>query len=314
VTQRLADPSSRARSWAELMRDGEFESAWRLGDTGLRNIPEDEWRKPRHEQRIWRGQAVAGREVLVRCYHGLGDTLQYVRYLPRLTRAARRTVVWVQPELIPLLSQTPGMGRLLPLHDGVPDVTYDVDVEIMELSHVFRSTVDTLPRDIPYIALPHRGVERGAGTRGMRVGLAWRAGSWDPRRSAALVQLTALREVPGIEWVPLHGVADDERDWFSGRTWTGTIAELASEIDACDLVVTVDTMAAHLAGALGVNTCLMLHADADWRWMRNRNDSPWYPSMTLYRQNRLGDWRGGLDAIQARLRQEAACPGRRPLD
>ncbi len=140
--------------WMDLMRRGDFAAAWSLGDAGLATIPEDEWRRPRHEQRIWRGAPIDQRDVLVRCYHGLGDTLQFARYLPMVCARAREVTLWVQPALIPLLSLTPRLGQLSPLHDGVPGERFDVDVEIMELPHVFRTTLETIPSQVPYLRVP----------------------------------------------------------------------------------------------------------------------------------------------------------------
>src|SRR5919204_527528 len=105
---------------------------------------------PRHEQWVWDGRPLADRTVLVRCYHGLGDTLQFARFLPLLANVARETLVWAQPPLLPLLATLPGVGRLLPLHDGAPGVDYDVDVEIMELAHALRTSADSLPACVPY--------------------------------------------------------------------------------------------------------------------------------------------------------------------
>jgi hypothetical protein len=289
-----------ADEWMAAMKRGDFEAAWQVSDRNVGIIPPDEWRRPRHEQRIWNGTPVEGQRVLVRCYHGLGDTLQFLRYLPRLARVTRELTVWIQPPLIPLLEGTPQLGRLLPLHDGTPDVSYDVDLEIMELAHVFRTSLASIPREVPYIRVPRRFSREGA----LRVGLAWRAGDWDPRRSVALSELEPLFTVPGVRVVPLHGRGAHEARWFGEGDGIMPLAALAEVMASCDVVVTVDTMAAHLAGALGATTCVMLHADADWRWMEGRSDSPWYPTATLYRQSRMGDWRTVVDAVRARLLEE----------
>lgn len=284
--------------WMSAMKQGDFERAWRVSDRAVRTISPEEWRKPRHEQLIWNGTPLEGRRVLVRCYHGLGDTLQFMRYLPRLARITRELTTWIQPSLIPLLSATADLGRLLPLHDGEPGVEFDVDVEIMELAHVFRTSVDSVPRDVPYIALPRPPSAHA----GLRVGLAWRAGDWDPRRSMPLHVLEPLLGISGMRFVPLHPRDERETRWFAEDEGGGlSLSRVAEIMVSCDLIVTVDTMAAHLAGALAVPTCVMLHADADWRWMSERADSPWYPRATLYRQPRQGDWRPVVDAVRARL-------------
>jgi len=295
------------------MRRGNFEEAWRLGDAGLTTIPAEEWRRPRHEQRIWRGAALDDRVVLVRCYHGLGDTLQFVRYLPLVTARARAVRLWVQPALIPLLAWTPGLGRISPLHDGVPGEPFEVDVEIMELPHVFRTTLETIPNHVPYLRVPaareipalpdddHR----------LTVGLAWRAGTWDPRRSIELAALAPILESRRLRVVPLHDRVGTEETAFRSVQPPRPLDRLAALISQCDVVVSVDTMAAHLAGALGVPTCLLLHADADWRWMTGRADSPWYPTMTLFRQRRHGEWQTAVAAVCEAVERRASARAQR---
>jgi hypothetical protein len=291
--------------WMSLMRQGAFEAAWRVSDAGLATIGEDEWQRPRHEQRIWRGARLDRRNVLVRCYHGLGDTIQFVRYLPMVCRRARSVTLWVQPALIPLLSWTPGLGQLSPLHDGVPDAAFDVDVEIMELPHVFRTTPDTVPSQVPYLRAP---VERelpalAHDDRRLTVGLAWRAGTWDPRRSIELASWAPLFDSSDVRVIPLHDRLPSEEGAFRDRQPPRPLDRFAALITECDVVVTVDTMAAHLAGALAVPTCLLLHAEADWRWMTGRVDSPWYPTLRLYRQRRPGEWAPVIAAVIDELRQ-----------
>src|ERR1700710_1001569 len=116
------------------MRRGDFEAAWQISDAVLleRRANGPRWHWPRHEQWVWDGRPLAGQRVLVRCYHGLGDTLQYARFLPVLAERCRELTVWVQPALVGLLRTMPTASRVLPLHDGSPDVDYDVDIEIME--------------------------------------------------------------------------------------------------------------------------------------------------------------------------------------
>src|SRR5215203_4580319 len=161
--------------WMTHMQAGRFEEAWQVSDR-LRALqpgganPE----LPRHLQRIWDGRPLDGR-VLVRCYHGLGDTIQFARYLPLLRQRAAHVILWAQAPLIPLLQTVDAGVEILPLHDGDPAVAHDVDLEIMELGHVFRSTPETLPREVPYIHVERAPLSR----RSMpRVGLVWRAGDW----------------------------------------------------------------------------------------------------------------------------------------
>ena len=162
------------------MRRGDFAAAWEVSDRiiAARAPGEQCWHLPRHEQWVWDGRPLADRTVLVRCYHGLGDTIQFARFLPLLASVAGETVVWAQPALLGLLARLPSVGRLLPLHDGDPNVDYDVDVEIMELAHALR--VDTQRRAARSAAVG-QVVSRRAGP-GRRVGRAQVGASGHARR------------------------------------------------------------------------------------------------------------------------------------
>ena len=305
-----AEPSAR---WVRHMRRGEWERAWRLSDLALASGRGDQrWSLPRHEQPIWDGTPLHGRHVLIRCYHGLGDTLQFIRYAPLVAAIAASVTVWAQPSLIPLLQSLPRVGRLLPLHDGVPDVSHDVDVEVMELPHVFRSTPDTLPSSVPYLHPPRRGRLPG-GRPGLAVGLVWQAGGWDPRRSIPPALLVPLSRIPGIALHILQrGPALGEiPHGFGLPAGSDDVLEAASAMLDLDLVVTVDSMPAHLAGALGMPVWTLLQHDADWRWMERRADSPWYPTMRLFRQPRPGDWADVVGQVRAALRRQVGGAGRR---
>src|SRR5436305_9177104 len=140
--------------WAAAMRAHDFARAWAINEDDLaRRIAENapKHQGPRHLQHIWRGEPLAGARVLVRCYHGLGDTLQFIRFAAPLRKIAREVTVWVQPELLPLVERVEGVDRALPLHDGAPHVDYDVDIEIMELAFALRATRNMIAR-VPYLA------------------------------------------------------------------------------------------------------------------------------------------------------------------
>ena len=290
-------------AWMRHMRMGEWEEAWRLSDAILPR-PRD-WTLPRHFQHVWTGAPVAGRRVLVRCYHGLGDTIQFIRFVPMLRRVAAEVVVWAQPALIPILRTVPEVGTLLPLHDGAPECEYDTDLEIMELPHLLRVTPATLPAAVPYLHPPRRELPGDA----FKVGVVWAAGDWDGRRSIPPALLAPLARIPGVE---LHRLQRGAAlaDWPAGVGWlsgSDDVVEAASLMTALDLVISVDSMPAHLAGALGRPVWTLLHADADWRWMEGREDSPWYPTMRLIRQDRPGAWQG----VAARVAADLAALSRR---
>jgi hypothetical protein len=237
--------------------------------------------------------------VLVRCYHGLGDTIQFIRFAASLRNLAKHTTLWVQPELLELVTAAPGVDRAIPLHAGAPDVAYDLDIEIMELPHALRITPQGLADGVPYL---FAGDATVASCR-QRVGLAWRAGKWNPSRSIPIELLMRMREVAGLDLISLQiDAAPAELAAVGGVDWrSANLYQLAARVMTLDLVITVDTMMAHLAGALGRPVWTLLPADCDWRWMEGRSDSPWYPSMRLFRQRRAGHWREVLDDVIAEL-------------
>ena len=301
--------------WVTHMRRGDFAAAWAINDQQLAARAAAGhppcWHWPRHLQHVWDGSPVAGRRVLVRCYHGLGDTVQFIRFAKPLRAVVAEVIVWAQPSLCELVATAAGVDRVLPLHDGTPDVAYDVDVEVMELPHLFRTSLGTLPAAVPYLhvaaaARPARPSLSGSGQ--LNVGVVWQAGDWDDRRSVP-VELLAERlgNVPGVAWHFLQrGPALADRPASFGTVSAADDpTATARQMLALDLVLTVDSFPAHLAGALGVPVWTLLHADPDWRWMADRDDSPWYPTMRLFRQDagRPGDWRPVLDRVAAELRQ-----------
>jgi hypothetical protein len=292
--------------WLELARRGELERAWEVSDTAhaLRETLDcSAW--PRHQQFIWRGGSLARKRVLVRCYHGLGDTIQFSRFVPRIRLLASEVILWAQPTLVPLLrTLRGGADRVLPLHDGRPDVDYDVDVELSELMHVLRATEGDISCDSPYLH-PEPGSVCTPRRKGepLRVGLVWKAGEWDERRSIPCELLHRLTEVRGVEWLLFQrGPALGEWQHRFGHVppMQGMLEE-ALEMRRLDLLISVDTCSAHLAGALGVAVWTLLPFDADWRWMRDRADTPWYPTMRLLRQRSGGDWSDVIDRVIAYL-------------
>jgi hypothetical protein len=268
------------------MRRGDFSRAWTISDAALGGISRREWERPRHQQRIWRGQPLDGQRVLIRCYHGLGDTVQFLRYLPAVAAVASHVTVWIQAPLIPLVAALPRVA-VLPLHDGIPRAAWDVDVEIMELPHVFRTTPATIPLGVPYLRVPGASRRRRARPR---VGLAWRAGEWNSERSMPVESAASIVAAQRCDVVPLvPALRPRERTYFESPG-PGSIPAVARVIRDLDLLITVDTVFAHLGGALGRPTWLLLHHEPDWRWMLDRDDSPWYPSMRLFRQPTPGSW------------------------
>ena len=318
--------------WMSHMLRGDFESAWRLADQdrALRGSGGSATPLPRHMRPVWDGTPFDGRHVLVRCYHGLGDTLHFIRYVPLLAKRAASVCVEAQPPLLDLLRDMPGIARLYALQDGsdpeCSEFGCDAETDVTELPHAFRTTIETIPNSVPYlrpnaaamVAARHRLAPLN---RHRKIGLCWAAGGWKPERSLTPRELAPLADVSGVAFVSLQrGPAYEswrvapEGPPFAAELMSDSVEETAAVIASLDLVISVDTMVAHLAGALGVPVWLLLHDAADWRWLLDREDSPWYPTMRLFRQPARGDWHGVVQRVGISLADwvSARCPSSRP--
>jgi hypothetical protein len=293
----LARPSPEAAGdpWRAAVRRGDFTTAWRISDAYLQRRLANgglTFTEPRHLQSIWNGKPLAGKRVLVRCYHGLGDTVQFIRFAAPLRRIAEEVIVWAQPKLLPLVATAAGVDRVLPLHDGSPDVPYEIDIESMELPHALRVDLQTIPRAIPYLfpGTAARVIQKSAGE--LAVGLVWQAGEMKPARSIAPSLLSPLAKLSGVRLFSLQGgeAAAAAAENPAGDLAADTVERLTAALLALDLVISVDTFVAHLAGALGLPVWLLLHTDCDWRWPASGTECVWYPTMRLFRQRRPGDW------------------------
>jgi hypothetical protein len=293
-----------AREWMRLAKRGDLEGAWKASDrirqrTGGRR----DWSQPRHLQQVWGGSYLHGRTVLIRCYHGLGDTIQFIRYAPLVRTIAREVIVWAQRPLLPLLRGLPGVDHFIALHDGAPDVDYDVDIEVMELPYAFRTTLSTIPVRVPYLTADPLPLE----ARRPRVGIVWRGGEWKSGRSIPFRTLAPLLDLDGVFWCALQVDArGDERHPNLTPVDTTGLVRAAQAMRAMDLVITIDSMTAHLAGALAVPVWTLLTHEADWRWMEHRADTPWYPTMRLFRQPSAGDWESVIHGVRSCFLHE--CP------
>lgn len=288
------------------IRAGDFDRAWALSDRHLAKVCRSGLGKhegPRHLQRIWRGEDLAEKTVLVRCYHGLGDTIQFIRFARLLRNIAREVVVWCQPELISLIERVDGVDRVLPLHEGGAHIDFDVDIEIMEIPHALRVTRDQVEMREPYLALSHQSVAPPLSSHGgLAIGLVWEVGALDNRRSIPGAELKRLN-VPGISLFSLQrgSAAKAAADIGATDISTPDLETLGHRLRALDLMICPDTMVAHLAGALGCETWILLHSDCDWRWPAIASETYWYPTVRLFHQPASGDWSHVVDEILAAL-------------
>ena len=306
---------NRARAW---LGQGNFAAGW----------PEYEWRWKRDEFRRaplaepeWDGSPLDGRRLLVRAEQGYGDTLQFIRYVPLLQAQGGDVLVEVQPELVELLTQS-GIGPLVP--QGAPLGEFDVHASLLSLPGLLRTTLDTIPAGVPYVAASEKLVEQWArrlrGVRPIRVGVNWQGNPQfihDPLRSIPLHSFAALARVPNVRLVSLQRVRGLEQlASVSGQFEVvdlrpeydledGAFLNAAAVMSNLDLVVTSDTAVAHLAGAMAIGVWVVLPGSADWRWLQHRTDSPWYPTMRLFRQSQRGDW----SSVMAQVAEALATGG-----
>lgn len=317
-----ADRCSAGR-WMASMLLGRFASAWRESDAIRRRGAPD-------PHRVWNGENIDGKAVMVRCLHGFGDAIQSLRYVPLLRRRASRVIVETSPQFAELAECIDGIDRVLSWgkRAGTTQPEWDVQIEVTELPYFFRTEVHELPIATSYIHLPQPMLRSTArcfpASDCMRVGVVWSCGEWNLSRSIPLEALLPVFADSRFEFWNLQG-GPARREWRDA-TDAGNLRDapefcadagllpLACFIAQLDLIITVDTLAAHLGGALGVPTWVLLRYDADWRWMVDRSDSPWYPSLRLFRQDARRDWsdvveyvRKALDAwIAGRCEERAA--------
>jgi hypothetical protein len=277
-----------AGRWQCYMLLGDFERAWCESD-------EISSRGNADPNRFWDGRPLNGNRILIRCLHGLGDTLQFIRYAPLVRAIAHSVTIEAQPKLKALLAQSDLADNVITWSEAEPQ--WDQQVEIMELPRIFRTTVETIPRHVPYIhARALRADLRNNVPRFLRVGVAWTSSTFNPARSISIEQISPIFAIRGIaffglqsgpehaELSPWSSLVHDLHDLVS------SIQDTARVLKSLDLVITVDTMTAHLAGALAVPVWTLLPYECDWRWMLQRDDSPWYPTMRLFRQPEPGNW------------------------
>jgi len=291
--------------------------AWLLQGDWARGWPEYEWRWRCAEftphglvAPPWDGTALGGRTILLHAEQGAGDTLQFVRYARLVKERGGLVVLAASERLHPILRTAPGIDRLVPLPREAPPPKFDVHCPLLSLPAAFGTTPETVPAPVPYLHAEPARIARWQKAlepvKGFRVGIAWQGSPtmlpYDRWRSVPLDRFAPLARIEGIRLVSLqYGPGSEQLRAAAGRF---PIVDLAGELDESagafldtaaamanlDLVVTCDTALAHLGGALGVPTWLVLAAVPNWRWLLDRDDTPWYPTLRLFRQTRAGSW------------------------
>ncbi len=285
---------------------GRFEEAWRASDRIAQlGLPD------RH--RLWDGRPFAGQRVIIRCLHGYGDAIQFLRYARLLRRDAARVIVETHPEMVSVLRGMPFLDEVI-TWAADPYTDWDRQIEVMELPRAFRTTLATIPAEVPYLSVWPQCLERSRSALGPaetpRIGVLWAASGWNPARSMPLGELLPVLRLPSLAFYSFQRDAprlelaalDPPLAIHDTALHSHDIADTAADLMHMDLLICVDTMAAHLAGALGKPVWVILPYAADWRWMLDREDSPWYPTMRLFRQPQPGDWRTPIERIAGLLR------------
>jgi tetratricopeptide (TPR) repeat protein len=269
----------------------------------------------------WDGSPLNGRTLLVHSEQGFGDFLQAARYFPMIAQRRGeprgRVIVEVLPELLDLCRNIEGIDELVAF--GQPLPAFDVFIPVFSLPRAFGTRLDTIPADVPYLRAPPERIARFAdrlrGAADKRIGLVWAGKSVpDPLRSVPPEALAPLARVASCSLVSLQvgesSAASLPADLREKLTDLGpelqSFADTAAAMSNLDLIVTIDTAAAHLAGALGRPTWTLVPFSPDWRWMTEREDCPWYPTMRLFRQTRRREWRDVIERVAGELNQFAA--------
>ena len=291
--------------------------AWlRIGDYA-RGWPEYEWRwrverfpgrRPAQNVPLWNGAGLAGKTILLYHEQGLGDTIMFARYIPLVAGRGGRVVVEAPPPLVDLVSTVSGVQDVV-IPNG-PPATYDVQLPLLSLPSVFGTTMETIPRDLPYLKVPEdrktAWASRIPDDGQKKIGLCWAGGQTQPHRSIPTPLLAPLTQIPGVRWVnltkePLPDQLPPSFDLLDPMPDVKDFADTAAVLDRLDLVITIDTCVAHLAGALGKLTWTLLARHSDWRWLLDREDSPWYATMRLFRQPDHGDWQSVIARVVGEL-------------
>lgn len=292
-----------------LLQKGEMglgwaEHEWRFaaGITHMRSYP----------QPLWAGEPMAGKTLLVWAEQGLGDTVQFARFLPFLTDIGIKVVFEVQPQLYRLLQGIKGAAQVIAQGGSEQTPAFDRHIPLMSLPFVLKIGADEIPHHCPYIPVPSPAPSpapsspiMASAAKKPRIGLAW-AGSPshknDQRRSLDLGLASRLSTLPGVDWISLQvGAVPHPAGLAPPPQSIVDFKDTAALIETLDLVISVDTAVAHVAGALGVPVWLLLAFAPDWRWLMDTDHSPWYPTMRLFRQPKRDDWDSVMQAVERQL-------------
>ncbi|MCB2170953.1 MAG: tetratricopeptide repeat-containing glycosyltransferase family protein [Deltaproteobacteria bacterium] len=259
----------------------------------------------------WDGSFFPGKTLFVHCEQGFGDNLQFVRYLPMVKGKGGKVVLETSKALVRLFGDLQCIDELVegPSRGEIPG--YDFHIPLMSLPGIFGTTLETIPAQIPYLQADQQKArfwQKKMGGEGLRAGLVWQGKDTDPKRACSPKHLAPLFRVPGVRWYGLQkggtGKAEEEIPIVNLGDEFKDFSDTAGAMENLDLIVSIDTSVAHLAGAMGKPVWALLMFSPDWRWLMNREDSPWYPTMRLFRQPQPGDWTAVIGRVVEELRHQ----------
>lgn len=298
------------------LQTGDFERGWEKFEWRWETEAFQSVRR-KFSQPLWRGrEPLPGSTILLHAEQGLGDTIQFCRYASLVSGLGARVILEVQPSLLRLFAGFPGVDHLIPRGEPLP--AFDYHCPLLTLPLAFQTRLDTIPASQAYVRadpiLASKWASRLGSKNQRRVGLVWSGRlTPDPGRSIPLTEFAPLLSAPcqfmGLQREvrgPDQLVLDQRKDIVNLGPELGDFAETAALIEALDLVITIDTSVAHLAGAMGKPVWILLLYNSDWRWLLDRDDSPWYPSARLFRQTASGDWRDVIARVADELEKWAA--------
>ena len=291
-----------------LLLKGDFAAAWEEYEWRWR-VPAFTSKVRNFDQPVWDGAALDGRTILLHAEQGFGDTLQFARYAKVAADRGGRVIFECPPPLARLMKTAAGVDEVIA--NGQPLPTFDCHAALLSMPGIVGTTIETVPADVPYLSaepdLASAWTERLKDAPGLKVGIVWSGTAekrGNPSRACPLsafeplfrqpdISLFSLQKDPPDEDLPLPGGLTDLAGDLNDFTDT------AAAILALDLIVSIDTAVAHLAGALARPAWVMLSTAGDWRWSMERADSPWYPTIRLFRQTRPHQWDDVLEAVSA---------------
>ena len=278
----------------------------------------DQWRLElssqvsRFKQPVWDGSRLEGQTILLYAEpgSGMGDSIQFIRYVPLVIQHGGKVIVECQPSLVPLFEQMSGLQQVLPWGSPLPE--FSVQASLLSLPRILGTTLENIPNQCPYLAAPEPLMFDlpKADLATLKVGLVWGGNpqhSNDRDRACPLSELRPLLNIPGITFYSLQKGIHQEALKSANLPIIDlgdrlhNFADTAAAIAQLDLVISVDTAVAHLAGAMGKPVWILLSFAPDWRWLMDRTDSPWYPTARLFRQSRRQDWAGVCASVATAL-------------